>query len=60
MQFKTHSGKNILIDLFCFQGIKDFYDRLSEPETEMLLNASRQFSGKMDTGEIAEEEEEEV
>lgn len=36
---------------FNIQGIKDFYDRLSEPETEMLLNASRKFSGNSEDEE---------
>lgn len=39
-----------------FQGIKDYYDRLSEPETEMLLNVSKQFSGNVDNAEEDEEE----
>lgn len=47
----------LITNLFYFQSIKDFYDRLSEPETEMLLNASRQFSGRMTTGEEVNEEE---
>lgn len=34
-----------------FQGIKDFYERLSEEETELLLNASKQFSGHSETTE---------
>jgi len=37
-------------------GIKDFYDRLSESETEMLLNASRQFSGRIETAGDDEED----
>jgi len=37
------------MNLFYFQGIKDFYDRLSESETEMLLKVSRQFSGRVET-----------
>lgn len=43
--------------LFFFQGIKDFYERLSEPETDMLLSASKQFSGPMKTTEKTEGEE---
>jgi len=51
-------------DYYCyfnFQGIKDFYDRLSEPETEMLLYATKQFSGQFEVitkQEQMEEEEE--
>ncbi|NP_001128379.1 calcitonin gene-related peptide-receptor component protein [Acyrthosiphon pisum] len=43
-------------------GIKDFYDRLSEPETEMLLFATKKFSGEFQIitkQELVEEEEEE-
>lgn len=46
-----------ITNLFYFQSIKDFYDRLSEPETEMLLNASKQFSGRVTTGEEVNEKE---
>jgi hypothetical protein len=41
--------------LFIFKGIKDFYDRLTETETEMLLNASRQFSGQVKTDGVISE-----
>lgn len=37
------------------QGIKDFYERLSEQETELLLNASKKFSGQIDTTEVPTE-----
>ncbi|XP_026812671.1 DNA-directed RNA polymerase III subunit RPC9 [Rhopalosiphum maidis] len=43
-------------------GIKDFYDRLSEPETEMLLYATKKFSGQFEIitkQERVDEEEEE-
>uniref|UniRef100_A0A2S2N839 DNA-directed RNA polymerase III subunit RPC9 n=1 Tax=Schizaphis graminum TaxID=13262 RepID=A0A2S2N839_SCHGA len=43
-------------------GIKDFYERLSEPETEMLLYAAKKFSGQFEIitkQERVEEEEEE-
>jgi len=51
----------IILIYFNFQGIKDFYDRLSEPETEMLLFASKKFSGEFEVitkQELVEEEEE--
>lgn len=52
----------IIFVYFNFQGIKDFYDRLSEPETEMLLFATKKFSGQFDIitkQELVEEEDEE-
>lgn len=52
----------IIFVYFNFQGIKDFYDRLSEPETEMLLFATKKFSGQSDIitkQEVVEEEEDE-
>jgi len=48
----------LFFNYFTFQGIKDFYDRLSEPETEMLLNASKQFSGQLENNEEQVEDEE--
>ncbi|XP_050436648.1 DNA-directed RNA polymerase III subunit RPC9 [Adelges cooleyi] len=36
-------------------GIKDFYDRLGEQETEMLLNATKQFGGEPNVHETSEE-----
>jgi len=52
----------IILIYLNFQGIKDFYDRLSETETEMLLYATKQFSGefKVVTKQELIEEEEEV
>lgn len=52
----------IILIYFNFQGIKDFYDRLSEPETEMFLYATKKFSGQFEIitkQEQVEEEEEE-
>lgn len=46
-----------VFNTFFFQGIKDFYERLSEPETDMLLSASKQFSGLTETIEKIEDEE---
>lgn len=39
------------------QGIKDFYDRLGEPETDMLLSASKDFSGLEEANESAREDD---
>ncbi|VVC30103.1 RNA polymerase II, Rpb4, core,RNA polymerase II, Rpb4,HRDC-like [Cinara cedri] len=40
-------------------GIKDFYERLSEPETDMLLNASKEFAEQTENAKISEDEEDE-